>query len=460
MQYISTRGNDTGDFEHALMRGLARDGGLFVPDHFPDFTHLWRTETALPYRTLAKQVILAYWPEANGDDIERILAETYTKERFGDELITPLLWLSDDLALLRLSNGPTLSFKDVALQLIIRLMSYVLAKQGRTLTLILATSGDTGSAAAEAVRGIANIRLFVLIPKGRISEFQRRQMSTITEDNVFILEVDAPFDDLQKMVKDVFVDRDFSERYRVSGVNSINWARIVAQSIYWMHACGQVRQRHPGVRRIIGNVPTGNFGDIYGGYVGRRCGFPLDLVACTNENRVIHDCVTTGIYRPWCSDEVIPTTSPSMDIAIASNFERLLFELVRRNTWHLDALMAHVARGQSIEVDRGSIAAHRISSAMATQAQVMETIKRTYDTWNIIIDPHTATAMHAVGVDSGAVTLVAETALPAKFLDTIEEALGFRPPMTTAQQAMFTRAERLFPLKADVEEFKAFIAAH
>lgn len=460
MQLISTRGGDKASFETALMQGLARDGGLFIPEQFPDLSWIMRGDPYIPYVQVARWVMRAFWPESGPQMIYDIIEQTYTRAIFGSDAITPLVWLDDDTAILRLSGGPTRSFKDVALQLVIRLMSYVLAQQGRTLTLILATSGDTGSAAAEAVRGIPNIRLFVLIPKGRISEFQRRQMTTIPDQNVFIIEVDVPFDALQGMVKDVFADHGFCEKIGISGVNSINWGRIVAQSVYWISACLQAKQRYPGIERVIGRVPTGNFGDIYAGYVARRCGLPLDLVACTNENNILYEVFTTGFYRPRTLAEVIATSSPSMDIATASNFERLLAEAVRRNPTHVYTLMAKIARGQRIELPRAKLAAEGFTAAMTTQQQVLETIKRTHDTSGLLIDPHTAVALHSVTRQAGKVTVVAETALPVKFPDTIERATGIRPPMTAAEIAMMAAPERIYGLPHDVAAFKDFIATH
>lgn len=462
MHYISTRGAQGGPFSEVLMQALAKDGGLYVPDHFPDLSDLVARNSVLPYCQITERLINAFAPELDPAEVQNIVHSTYTKDRFGSWWITPLEWLDDTTAILRLSGGPTHSFKDVALQLVVRLMSYELARQGKRLTLIVATSGDTGGAAAEAVRDLPNIDLYVLIPTGRITEFQRRQMTTIRADNVTIISVDAPFDTLQAMIKSVLNDPDFVARHRIGGVNSINWGRIMAQTAYWISAFLQVKERHPDVHRITAAVPTGNFGDVYSAYVARQCGFPIDLLVCTNENDVLDELFQTGVYRPRGDAEVVQTTSPSMDIQVASNAERMFFDAVDRDPMRLAALMGELKSKGRIALDPQKLHAMGFSSGGATEADVMLAMRGCHEEQGRLFDPHTAVAMSVVNekMPEG-IVVVAETALPVKFADAVSRATGIIPPLSAAQQAMMSAREHVVSFtRADAGLLKQFIASH
>jgi threonine synthase len=444
------------------MQALAKDGGLYVPEHFPDLTALMKCGAGVSFREITKHVIRMFAPEFEPSAIDRIVRATYTKERFGDERITPIEWLDETTAILRLSGGPTNSFKDVALQLVVRLMSYELARQGKRLTLIVATSGDTGSAAAEAVRGLPNIDLYVLIPAGRITEFQRRQMTTIGADNVTIIAVDAPFDALQAMVKILLNDPEFVARHRISGVNSINWGRIMAQTAYWISAFMQVKERHPDADHITAAVPTGNFGDVYSAYVARQCGFPIDLLVCTNSNNVLDELFQTGVYRPRGDREVVQTTSPSMDIQVASNAERMFFDAVERDPSRLAALMDELKTKGQITLDPRKLHAMGFTSGSATEEDVMLAMRGCHEEWDRLVDPHTAVAMSVVNekMPEG-IVVVAETALPVKFADAVSRATGVTPALSAAQQQMMRARERVVTLaRADAGLLKQFIASN
>ena len=345
MRYVSTRGawsDAPQPFTGVLLEGLAPDGGLAVPERYP---HLSAAELTalrpLGYRDLAYAVLSHFIDDIPLADLRRIVNATYTREVFGSDAITPLVTLEPGLHLLRVANGPTLAFKDIALQLLGRLFEYALARERRSINILGATSGDTGGAAIEAFRGRARTDLFVLFPQGRISDVQRRMMTTAGDDNVHALAIEGTFDDCQAIVKGMFNHHAFSDRARLSGVNSINWARIVAQVVYYFTAAVVLGAPH---RKVAFTVPTGNFGDVYAGYVARCMGLPVDrLVIATNVNDILARTIATGTYD---LRDVIPTSSPSMDIQVASNFERLLFDAYDRDSGAVRALMASLSQSQ------------------------------------------------------------------------------------------------------------------
>ncbi len=352
MQYVSTRGEAPPlGFIDVTLAGLARDGGLYVPESWPKLSPQDdRGLAGRPYAEVAVEVIRPFVGDTISEaDLSRMAREAYGT--FRHPAVVPLAQLGPGSFLLELFHGPTLAFKDVAMQLLARLMDHALAARGERTTIVVATSGDTGGAAVEAFRGRARADLFVLFPKGRISDVQRRMMTTAADDNVHALAIEGTFDDCQAIVKGLFNHHAFRDRVRLSGVNSINWARIVAQTVYYFTAAAALGAPH---RKVAFTVPTGNFGDIFAGYVAERMGLPIDrLVIATNVNDILARTLATGTYEPR---EVVPTSSPSMDIQISSNFERLLFEAYGRDGKAVRALMASLAQSRSFSISSGALA--------------------------------------------------------------------------------------------------------
>lgn len=461
MRYISTRSKaEPKCFGDILLEGLAPDGGLYLPETYPSLD--FRSLRNCSYVEVAHAVLSCYAPDLPSGDLRAILEKTYTAEIFGSPEITPLSWIAPGLALLRLSQGPTLAFKDVPLQLIGNLMEYVLQKRGEELNILGATSGDTGSAAAYALRGKRGLRLFMLSPHGRMSRFQQRQMYTLDEPNIFNLVVNGTFDDCQAVVKEVNADAEFKKRYRLGAMNSINWARIAAQVVYWVWA--YLRAREEGYEQVLFSVPSGNFGNALSAYVARQMGVPAEIVVATNENCVLHEFfgLTDGIYRVRKGTEVKATSSPSMDIAAASNFERLLFDLCRRDETVMAGLLEQLQRtGELFATKLQPRVRLRIRSGMAAEQEVLETIRFVYSLGEII-DPHTAVGMH-VGLwhrDAHTPLIVAETASSAKFEETIHHALGIRPVVPEAFRKLADLPERTTRIEPDAAVVKAFIAAN
>ncbi len=437
MRYVSTRGGAAPQrFSDILLEGLAPDGGLYVPEAWPraDLA-AWRK---LDYPGLAHAVLAGF-----ADDVPRlreIVAATYTRAAFGSDDIVPLKTLAPGLHLLGLSNGPTLAFKDLALQLLGRLFEQVLAERGATLNILGATSGDTGSAAEHAMRGRQGIQVFMLSPHARMSAFQAAQMYSLQDPNIHNLAVEGTFDDCQDVVKQVNADAAFKARHRIGAVNSINWARIAAQVVYYFW--GYFRATKDDDERVDFAVPSGNFGNIYAGYVARRMGLPVSrLILATNENDVLDEFFRTGRYR--VRREVRPTSSPSMDISRASNFERYAFELVGRDPARIVALWAQLARDGEFELPGAS----GFVSGRSTHADRLATIGQVHAKYGVTIDPHTADGVK-VGLEhrqAGVPLVCLETALPVKFAATIVEALGREP----ARPARFADIEKL-PQRVEV----------
>lgn len=442
-----------------MLAGLARDGGLYVPEHWPAMT---RDQVAglagLSYEAVAIQVIKAFSGDEIPDrDLERIIAEAYGQ--FSHRLVVPLVQVDPTNWVAELFHGPTLAFKDVAMQVLARLMDRTLANRGEHANIIVATSGDTGGAAIEAFRGRRAIDVFVLYPHGRVSEVQRRQMTTPTEPNVHAIAVEGTFDDCQNLVKALFNDHNFRDRIALAGVNSINWARIVAQVVYYFTT--SVALGAPD-RRISYSVPTGNFGDIFAGYVAKRMGLPLGrLVIATNANDILVRACTSGSYEP---KEVVATSSPSMDIQISSNFERLLFEVTGRDADRVRELMAGVSAGTGFKLSEGERAAilEDFSAQSISEDQVIGTIATMHArAGGLILDPHSAVGMAAALREShGRETFVTlATAHPAKFPDAISRAIGC-PPMEPEQiTRQRNQAERLTVLTNNQTAVARYIEA-
>ena len=450
MQYVSTRGGaEPLRFSDATLAGLAPDGGLFVPDAYPKLADIEGLR-GRPFEDVALAVLSAYSDGDIGDsdlkaDIDAAMATFSHKAR------TPLVQIGPRDFVLELFHGPTLAFKDVAMQTIARLMDRILAERGRRATIVTATSGDTGAAAAHAFRGKSAIDLFILYPDGRVSDVQRRQMTTVADDNVHTLAVKGDFDDCQRIVKDLFVDRAFNERVGMSGVNSINWARVAAQISYFIFAGLALGAPH---RRVAFSVPSGNFGDILAGYVAREMGLPIErLVIATNQNDILDRLTRTGRYEPG---RVAPSTSPSMDIQVSSNFERLVFDLAGRDAASVKSRLSGVPReGFALTNSERTEMLKLFSSGRADDAETGETIGAVYRDTGMVIDPHTAVGVKAAletELDDDVARITLATAHPAKFPDAVEAGCGVRPEVPERLARALTERERMVKVPADTRK--------
>lgn len=460
MKYISTRGQAPAlDFEQVLMAGLARDGGLYMPERWPVLApEAIAALAGMNYADVAATVMQPFVAGAIApEELREITARAYG--RFAHPAVVPLVQLDDNLWLLELFHGPTLAFKDLAMQLLGLLMDRTLKRQGSRTTILVATSGDTGAAAVEAFRGREAIDLVVLFPDGRISDAQRRQMTTSGAANVMPLAVRGTFDDCQTLVKTLFNDHAFRDGHRLSAVNSINWARIMAQTVYYITAAVALGAPR---RRVSFSVPTGNFGDIFAGFVAMKMGLPVErLIIATNANDILARTLATGRYELM---PVIATTSPSMDIQLSSNFERLLFEAADRDTGRVRSMMGAFADGgafavapSEIEAIRAVFAAHRADEG-ETAAAIASTLARA----QYLADPHTAVGIAAAQKakgDPSVPMIVLSTAHPAKFPGAIEEATGRRPVIPERLEAALAGTETFTTIEADAGALRSFIAA-
>ena len=472
MRYVSTRGRaPEQSFSEILLSGLAADGGLYVPASYPRVSsaelNVWRS---LSYADLASAVIGKFTDDISPDQLTVLTGATYTAENFSNARdadrasdITPLRWLGPGLALLELSNGPTLAFKDLAMQLLGGLFERVLEQRGAHLNVLGATSGDTGSAAEYAMRGRGRINVFMLSPNGRMSEFQRAQMYSLNDANIFNLALDGVFDDCQDIVKSVAGDLEFKQRFSIGSVNSINWGRVVAQVVYFFK--GYLAATQSSDQKVSFSVPSGNFGNILSGWVAKQMGLPIErLVVATNENDVLDEFFRTGRYRVRSSGETHATSSPSMDISKASNFERFIFDLIDRDADLLRELWWEVdTRG---EFHLGAtpiwplVNASGLVSGRSTHTDRIRTIRTTFERHGIVVDPHTADGIKVAleHIDRDVPMICLETALPAKFPDTIVEAIGREPERPASYVGLEARQQRFEALPADAEAVKSFIA--
>ena len=467
MKYISTRGDATPRvFCEILLEGLAPDGGLYLPQSYPqvDAATLarWRR---LSYAQLAFEILSLYIDDIPPDDLRTLVERTYTEQVFGTPQVTPLKALEPGLYLQALSNGPTLAFKDIAMQLLGQLFEYQLARTGRELNILGATSGDTGSAAEYAMRGKRGIRVFMLSPHGRMSPFQQAQMFSLQDPNIHNLAIEGVFDDCQDIVKAVSADLAFKQRHHIGTVNSINWARLLAQVVYYFF--GYFRATRGEGETVDFTVPSGNFGNICAGHVARMMGLAVGrLVAATNENDVLDEFFRTGRYRVRSGSETYLTSSPSMDISKASNFERFVFDLVGRDAARTAALFgAGIARDGGFRVSEqefARIADFGFASGKSSHADRLATIRDTWQRFGTMVDTHTADGLKVAREHrrDGVPMLVLETALPAKFAETIHEALGIEPPRPAALQGIESLPRRVQVLPADAERIKAYIRDH
>ncbi|MGF7155829.1 threonine synthase [Novosphingobium gossypii] len=462
MDYISTRGSAPAlDFEGATLAGLASDGGLYVPREWPRFSAEEIASWAgLPYAQLAAKVMA---PFVKGSLTEERLLELTTQAygRFAHDAVTPLKQLDSQQWLLELFHGPTLAFKDVALQLLGLLFEEFLSRSDRNLTIVGATSGDTGSAAIDAVAGRAKVDIFMLHPKGRVSDVQRRQMTTVLAPNVHNLALEhANFDDAQAIVKRVFNDSGMTDRFAIGAVNSINWARLMAQVVYYFAAGLQLGAPH---RKVAFSVPTGNFGDVFAGYVAAQMGLPVEkLIVATNVNDILHRALADGDYS---QGSVTPTAAPSMDIQVSSNFERLLFDLGGRDGKALAEQMAGFESTKAMQLTNAQRegASALFASARADADEMASTIRWAHEATGELIDPHTACGLFAArtaGIDAGIPVVTLATAHPAKFPEAVERATGQRPSLPTRVGDLFDREEKYETLPGTFEAVTAFVAAH
>ncbi|MEJ1171209.1 threonine synthase [Variovorax sp. CCNWLW235] len=467
MNYLSTRGHpDRKRFCEILLEGLAPDGGLYLPEHYPqvDTATLakWRD---LPYAELAFEILSLYIDDIPPADLKAICAKTYTPEVFGSEEIVPLRELEDGVYLEALSNGPTLAFKDMAMQLLGNLFEYELARRGAELNILGATSGDTGSAAEYAMRGKKGVRVFMTSPDGRMSPFQQAQMFSLQDENIHNIAITGVFDDCQDIVKAVSNDLGFKRKYRIGTVNSINWARLLAQVVYYF--AGYFQATAGNDKPVSFTVPSGNFGNVCAGHVARMMGLPIHtLVVATNENDVLDEFFRTGIYRVRAAADTHETSSPSMDISKASNFERFVFDLVGRDAAKLRSLFVdHLGSQARFDLSGEPAfkqAAERFGfkSSRSTHADRLATIRDTEKRFATLVDPHTADGLKAARehLTPGVPMVVLETALPIKFAATLVEALGHEPARPARFEGIEALPKRVVKLPADVEAVKAYIA--
>jgi len=461
MEYISTRGSAPAlDFEGVTLAGLASDGGLYVPREWPRFTEAEIAALAgLPYVELATRIMLPFVQGSLTEDrLRELCGEAYG--RFSHAAVTPLRQLDEQQWLLELFHGPTLAFKDVALQLLGRLFEEFLSRRNERLTIVGATSGDTGSAAIDAVAGRENADIFMLHPKGRVSDVQRRQMTTVWAPNVHNIAIEGSFDDAQAMVKRMFNDPAMTGRFRIGAVNSINWARLMAQVVYYFAAALQLGAPH---RRVAFSVPTGNFGDVFAGYVAAQMGLPIErLIVATNVNDILHRALSDGDYS---AGEVTPTAAPSMDIQVSSNFERLLFDAGGRDGLALAEQMRGFEATKAMRLTNAQrqAAAELISSSRADANDMSRAIAWAWQNCGELIDPHTAIGLHAARAADipGQVPIVTlATAHPAKFRDAVERATGNRPSLPTRVGDLFDREERYAELPGEYDAVAAYVAEH
>lgn len=460
MEYVSTRGSAPAlDFAGVTLAGLASDGGLYVPREWPRFSESEIAAMAgLPYAELAARVMQPF--VADSLTPERLLELCQAAYgRFAHKAVTPLKQFDEQQWLLELFHGPTLAFKDVALQLLGLLFEEFLGRTGQNLTIVGATSGDTGSAAIDAVAGRHGVDIFMLHPRGRVSDVQRRQMTTVLAPNVHNVAITGSFDDAQAMVKRMFNDPAMTGRFNIGAVNSINWARLMAQVVYYFAAGLQLGAPH---RQVAFSVPTGNFGDVFAGYVAAKMGLPVaKLIVATNVNDILHRALSTGDYS---AGTVTPTAAPSMDIQVSSNFERLLFDLGGRDGKALAEQMAGFESTKAMQLSNaqreGAVAL--FSSSRTDANEMTETIRWAWDQCGELIDPHTACGLHAArtsGIDASIPVVTLATAHPAKFPEAVERATGQRPSLPGRVGDLFEREERCTDLPGEYDAIAEYVAS-
>ena len=479
MLYLSTRGHaDRKHFCEILLEGLAPDGGLYLPEHYPRLDaaalerlrQVWQQQG---YAALAFEILSLYIDDIPAADLKALCEKTYTAAVYGTEAIVPLKPLqaagdaAPELYLEALSNGPTLAFKDMAMQLLGNLFEYELGRRGEELNILGATSGDTGSAAEYAMRGKKGVRVFMTSPHGRMSPFQQAQMFSLLDENIHNIAIEGVFDDCQDIVKAVSNDLAFKRQYKIGTVNSINWARLLAQVVYYF--AGYFQATRANSQQVSFTVPSGNFGNVCAGHVARMMGLPVaQLVVATNENDVLDEFFRTGQYRVRGTADTHETSSPSMDISKASNFERFVFDLLGRDAVQTQALFGQALNSQGVfdlSADpRFAEAKSRYGfvSGKSTHANRLATIRQVFERYGVMIDTHTADGVKVARehLQPGVPMLVLETALPIKFAATIVEALGREPERPAKFEGIEALPKRVQVMPADVERIKAYITEH
>ena len=471
MNYISTRGQSPAQaFSDILLGGLAPDGGLYLPERYPQLSDADLTAMrGMNYRQLAYAILSRFITDIPAADLQALIDKTYTaavyhnvREGENAEDITPLHTLEPNLHLLCLSNGPTLAFKDMAMQLLGNLFEYVLAKAGQGINILGATSGDTGSSAEYAMRGKQGVNVFMLSPHGKMSRFQTAQMFSLQDPNIFNIAVNGVFDDCQDIVKAVSNDHAFKQANQIGAVNSINWARVAAQIVYYFK--GYFAATTANDQPVSFTVPSGNFGNVCAGHIARMMGLPIKhLVVATNENDVLDEFFKTGVYRPRGSANTYHTSSPSMDISKASNFERFVFDLAGRDSTTVRELWANVDNGGAFDLNADGLFAKitefGFQSGASSHADRMQTIRNAYQTYGVMIDTHTADGLKVAleQREADVPMLVLETALPAKFEDSIQEALGQAPVRPQGLEHLESLPQRFVVMDADVDAIKQYI---
>ena len=472
MRYLSTRGHaERKRFCDILLEGLAPDGGLYLPESYPQISterlgQLRQIYAEQGYAALAFEILSLYIDDIPADDLRALCAKTYTEAVFGSAAITPVRPLEGPLHIQALSNGPTLAFKDMAMQLLGNLFEYELARRGEELNILGATSGDTGSAAEYAMRGKKGVRVFMTSPHGRMSPFQQAQMFSLQDENIHNLAIEGVFDDCQDIVKAVSNDHAFKAQYKIGTVNSINWARLLAQVVYYFAGYFQVTQSD--TEQVSFTVPSGNFGNVCAGHVARQMGLPIaKLVVATNENDVLDEFFRTGVYQVRGAAATFETSSPSMDISKASNFERFIFDLVGRDGVRTQALFTQgVGREGRFDLSADPVFADiqgkfGFTSGKSTHADRLATIRDSYQRLGQMVDTHTADGIKVAREHLGTEPMVVlETALPIKFAATIEEALGRQPERPAQFNGIEALPKRVQVLPADVALVKTYIAQH
>jgi len=472
MQYLSTRGYaEKQSFCDILLEGLAPDGGLYLPEYYPAVNlqtlEKWRTIFQRDgYAMLAFEIFSLYIDDIAPDELKRLCEKTYTQKIFGSALITPLRPYQDNIFFLALSNGPTLAFKDIAMQLLGNLFEFELERRQQNLNILGATSGDTGSAAEYAMRGKKGVQVFMTSPLGRMSKFQQSQMFSLADPNIHNIAVQGVFDDCQDMVKAVSNDLTFKRKHHIGTVNSINWARLLAQVVYYF--AGYFQATDNSSQKVSFTVPSGNFGNVCAGHVARMMGLPIqNLVVATNENDVLDEFFRTGVYKSRASQNTFETSSPSMDISKASNFERFIFDLLGRDAVSVNQLFAN----ELAQTGQFTLTKHPLFqkakqdfgflSGKSTHSDRLKTIRDIHQNMNEFIDPHTADGIKVALdlYDKNIPMLVLETALPIKFAQTIFDATGLAPPCPAVFAGLESLPQFVKELPPDVSVLKAFIVS-
>ena len=464
MKYISTRGQTARkQFSEVLLMGLAPDGGLMLPESYPEIgpavLHEWR---GLSYPDLAFSIMSLFATDIPPADLRDIIDRTYNAEVFGSDEITPVRTLRDGIRIQALSNGPTLAFKDIAMQFLGNAFEYILAKEGKSLNILGATSGDTGSAAEYALRGKAGVNVFMMSPEGKMSAFQRAQMYSLQDENIHNIAIEGMFDDCQDIVKALQNDAHFKEEYRISTVNSINWGRVLAQIVYYFY--GYFRATTSNEQKVSFCVPSGNFGNVCAGHIARQMGLPIHrLIVATNENDVLDQFFKTGEYRPRNASHTYVTSSPSMDISKASNFERFIFDLMERDADEVQALWAEVGVGKGFDLGFMLDTIHEkygFVSGKSLHRNRLEVIRQVYKEEGELLDPHTADGVKVARElrEAGETIICLETALPAKFAETIAEAVGaVEIPRPAKLAGLEDLPQRVTVMPANAEAVKQLI---